>query len=415
MSPDTQSFYQDLPGFSNFSELSDPRRYRPLPNDWLVAISDVRGSTRAIQAGRYKEVNAVGVASIAALLNALKPLPIPYVFGGDGATACLPERFRDVAADALIAARRMAKASFGLDLRVGLAPVAQIRQAGREVLVSKFAPDPWYRQAMFLGDGLGCAETWIKDPAPNNPFQLREREDVAEGRFEGFECRWNEIPSPHEEIISLLVQAVGSEAAERDAVYAEVIGLIGDIYGDESDYHPLRPNRLTLATSWKRLSVETRIRRAFGSPLTRLLYLLRLRILVMIGRRLMAKGTRTDSTDWGQYKANLIANSDYRKFDELLRMVISGTVRQRRRLRQALEERRRAGRLVYGIHAAATALMTCVVSDYAKDHVHFLDGANGGYAMAAMEMKGQLAGLASPPADDSPPRSQISETGFLGD
>ena len=40
--------------------------YAPLPDDWVVIISDVQGSTRAIEAGQYKKVNMVGASSIAA-------------------------------------------------------------------------------------------------------------------------------------------------------------------------------------------------------------------------------------------------------------------------------------------------------------------------------------------------------------
>ena len=91
-----------------------------------------------------------------------------------------------------------------------------------------------------------------------------------------------------------------------------------------------------------------------------------------------------------EYKRNLIINTDYRKFDEVLRMVISGSEQQRQHLRSVLEEYRDRGQIAYGIHAAPSSLITCMVTNYDKDHVHFLDGANGGYAMAARELKRQL-------------------------
>ena len=86
----------------------------------------------------------------------------------------------------------------------------------------------------------------------------------------------------------------------------------------------------------------------------------------------------------------MIANSDYRKFDEVLRMVLSGTAVQRQQLRDFLEKWRQDGTIVYGIHASKSALMTCLISDYAANHVHFLDGSSGGYALAAKEMKSQM-------------------------
>jgi hypothetical protein len=45
---------------------------------------------------------------------------------------------------------------------------------------------------------------------------------------------------------------------------------------------------------------------------------------------------------------------------------------------------------VYGIHHAPAALMTCLI--FARDcgHVHFVDGADSGYTMAAADLKRRL-------------------------
>lgn len=42
----------------------------------------------------------------------------------------------------------------------------------------------------------------------------------------------------------------------------------------------------------------------------------------------------------------------------------------------------------YGLYEQDAAIMTCIVpSIETDDHLHFLDGANGGYALAAKMMK----------------------------
>jgi hypothetical protein len=42
----------------------------------------------------------------------------------------------------------------------------------------------------------------------------------------------------------------------------------------------------------------------------------------------------------------------------------------------------------YGIYEQDAAIMTCIVpSVESDDHLHFLDGADGGYALAAKMMK----------------------------
>jgi hypothetical protein len=93
------------------------------------------------------------------------------------------------------------------------------------------------------------------------------------------------------------------------------------------------------------------------------------------------------------YRQALRAHSDHRKFDDTLRMVLDCSDAQAEAIRTYLEERRVRGELCYGIHLSETALMTCYFQD-AKDgqHIHFIDGGDGGYAMAAKQLKRQLRG-----------------------
>ncbi|MFB3117083.1 MAG: DUF3095 family protein, partial [Gammaproteobacteria bacterium] len=250
-----------------------------------------------------------------------------------------------------------------------------------------------FQQAMFQGDGLGHAESLIKDPGQDNPFIISEEQIEANGSFEGFECRWNEIPSPHEETIAILVQALEKEIAAKEIIYHEVSQKILNIYGDEKVHHPLRMEKLSLTNSVKKLSNEVKVRVASLNFWNRCLYTLKLEFLSCVGRFLMHKNFKTENIDWGHYKKTLIANTDYRKFDEVLRMIISGTLEQRNRLTVYLQQLHKERKIVFGIHASPNALMTCLVFNYDTDHVHFLDGSNGGYTMAAKAMKRQLRAL----------------------
>ena len=86
----SSEFYADLASFSDFGDFTDFEAYAPVPDDWVVLCGDIRGSTRAIEEGHYKQVNMVGAAVITAVLNACPGLQIPYVFGGDGGLAAVP-------------------------------------------------------------------------------------------------------------------------------------------------------------------------------------------------------------------------------------------------------------------------------------------------------------------------------------
>ena len=46
-----------------------------------------------------------------------------------------------------------------------------------------------------------------------------------------------------------------------------------------------------------------------------------------------------------------------------------------------------AGIVRYGMHRQDAAMMTCFTPSPASHHVHFIDGALGGYALAASALK----------------------------
>ena len=390
MNTSGDKFYEDLASFTEFTQFVQTTHYTSLPSDWYVVITDVKNSTKAIRENHYKDVNSIGVASIVALINAVKPLKVPYMFGGDGATVCVPPSKKTAVESALVATKQMAAQSFGLDLRIGMVSMATISAAGEQFLVGKYQPAEHYQQAMFQGGGVDYAESLVKGPDPSNPFQIDETGIEPVGDFEGFQCRWNEIPSPHEETISILVRVMDKGDESKDKIYLEIMDRIIEIYGQAETHAPIRQEQITLATSVQKLAAEIGVQTAFQPFWQRWLYTIKLQAVILLGKWLMAKKVATEDVDWGHYKETLVANTDFRKFDELLRMIISGTVVQRQRLREVLEQYRQQRKIVFGIHPAPNALITCIISDYGANHVHFMDGANGGYALAADELKQQL-------------------------
>ena len=150
-------FYETIPALGNFADAVRAENYRPLPDDWLVGFADVVGSTKAVADGRYKAVNMAGAGAIAAVANALDRRPFPFVFGGDGASFAVSSADAAAAARALQAMAAFAREEFHFDLRVAMAPVGEIRAAGYDVRVARFAAAPPCVYAMFAGGGL----TWF--------------------------------------------------------------------------------------------------------------------------------------------------------------------------------------------------------------------------------------------------------------
>ena len=65
-------------------------------------------------------------------------------------------------------------------------------------------------------------------------------------------------------------------------------------------------------------------------------------------------------------------------------MALDCSVETIEQLTKALDQAAAEGDIRFGLHEQDEALMACVVpSVLSSDHMHFIDGSNGGYAAAA--------------------------------
>lgn len=384
---DTELFYTNLPILDNFLDITDSENFHQVPSDWYVVVTDIIGSTKAIESGRYKDINLVGASSIIAVLNIARKLDIPFIFGGDGASLLIPPSLYVKTRLALLATRQRAKEEFGMELRVGAVPVADLITANYEVKVAKLKISDNYYQAAFTGGGLSYATELIKNRETAELYSYGKMLPGAKADFSGLECRWQEIPSKHGEMVSLIVSTTASNDEDNNKIYREVIKQIQLIYGKDDYLNPVTPENLRLAFSYKYLKSETCLRAKSSTPLHKTLYFCRIWLENIIGLCLMKFKIKLKDGDWGAYKDIAISATDYKKFDDVLRMIIDGNLKQRERLKSFLEKQYRAGKLVYGLHTSKHALMTCLVFERHGKQVHFVDGADGGYAAAAKGMK----------------------------
>ena len=385
------SFYDALPVLADFLDIANAERFFPVPGDWLIAATDVQGSTAAISQGKYKDVNVAGAASIISLLNIDRSLGVPFVFGGDGATVCIPPEWKSRAMSRLLGAVNMTRDAFGLSLRAGVIPVDVVRSHGCDVRVARHRVSSNYVQAVFSGGGIEFVESFIKTPEGTR-YVLREGDAPMEVDFSGLECRWNDVPSVHGEVVSLIVKAVGGDP-DGGQIYRELITRIGEIYGSYSDSHPIQPSELRMRASGPHLQRERRVRTFGRSTFSRLSYAAAQKRKVIAGNLLIRLKRRTALTDWGKYPKELAENTDCRKFSDIFRQVLSGNETQRLQLDEYLQRGYEKGLLVYGMHAAPTALLTCLIFSYNGAHMHLVDGGNGGYALAAAALKERLKAL----------------------
>ena len=91
------------------------------------------------------------------------------------------------------------------------------------------------------------------------------------------------------------------------------------------------------------------------------------------------------------YMQQVVENSDFRKYDDGLRMILDCTPELERELTQRLAAAAASGIVRYGLHRQDAAMMTCFTPSVMRsDHVHFIDGARGGYASAATALKATI-------------------------
>ncbi len=377
--PPTDAFLDSVPVLTAFENVADVAAYRPLPGDWALATADIVGSTEAIAGGGYKAVNMAGASVISALLNALQRRDLPFVFGGDGAIVAFPQSQRDLVARTLAAVQAWVKDELGLELRAAIVPLADIRARGFDVRVASLRASEEVAYAMFAGGGASWAEAEMKagryriEPAPSGT-----RPDLT-----GLSCRWNPIPSRHGEIVSII--AVPSDAQSLPAFQRLVSDLLALAAEEDRGGHPVPLTGPTYSFPSPGLAIEAAALAPRGHRLKP-----RLSILAQMAVTHLASktGWKPFGFDAELYKRDTAENSDFRKFDDGLKMTLDIDAEVADRIEQRLKQAEREGIATYGLHRQTSALMTCLVaSPFQRNHVHFIDGAAGGYAVAAANLK----------------------------
>ena len=273
MQDPTNSFYAALPSTPDFSAVADLGGYAVVPADWFVLLTDVVGSTKAIQAGRYKDVNMVGAACITAALNALPGMNLPYVFGGDGATILVPPEGLEAGRRAMLGLAGLAEQQFGLGLRVGVVPVGELYRRGAALGVRKLELSPGNNLALSSGDGLELADTLVKDLAPDNAFAVPVPESPPEPDLEGLTCRWEPLRAANGVSLTVMLRAVNPESAAQEEALRKTLAAIQETLREDPAKAAAPARAETMRFRWppRNLWAEAKATAAGGSVWRRFL------------------------------------------------------------------------------------------------------------------------------------------------
>ncbi|RZJ68678.1 MAG: DUF3095 domain-containing protein [Flavobacterium sp.] len=354
--------------------------FHDFPIDWTVIITDIKNSTQAVFGGQHENVNLLATGSIVTVLNiAYKDnITIPFFFGGDGATFLVPPSLCEKALRALSLFRENTLANFNLEIRVGQVPVRQIVESGNKLRISKFHNSKVFSIPVILGDGLIYAEKIIKgSDYPAEDFAPPESDlDLS-----GMQCRWDHISPPEnkEEIVTLLV--IANDEAKQPKIFSRIMDKLDEVYGNGQARQPISVTKLRLKTTFGKLRAEMRVK--LGK--IKLFELLREKIISWYAyiyfRTIKGK----------KYLERLVDMSDTLVLDGKINTVISGNAKQRKKLERFLEQLEASGDILFGMHMSQASVMSCYVRDLEDGHIHFVDGAEGGYTSAARVLKAKLA------------------------
>lgn len=371
------NFFEEMSGFSDFDSLFDID-YHDAPRDWWIVITDVKGSTKAIEAGRYKDVNTVGVASIVAMKNGMRDESFPFVFGGDGATALIPSEKKEAVCDELSALRHISKEKFSLDLRVGMVRVGDVYEEETRVEVAKYLLPSKTPIALFRGGGLTKAEELIKGAEKSHEIEISSNKETD---LRSLACRWQALKSQNGQYISLLVCVQEADGKS----YREFLeGLSQILTSDTSNPTPVKNHVLRYRPLREILCHDLFFQKDIKKTMLRMWDSFKATLAFRVG---LAR--------WiphiDHYRNAFAEHSDYQKFDDMLRMVLDCSSDQIVAIIKLCQDFHTEKKIYYGIHLSDTAIMTCQFSGFEDgNHLHFIDGGNGGYAMAAKQLKQQM-------------------------
>lgn len=385
------NFYQKIKPFIEFKELTFDNHFHLVPDDWSVIITDIKGSTKAVQEGRYKDVNMLGASTIMAIINSLQEYDVPFVFGGDGATVLVPEAALEKVRPLFLGLRHFAETNFQMELRVGMVPVKDLSAQGAKIEVAKYQVAKDNNIAIFRGGGLGVAEKWIKNGSPSGGSYLIAETSASPVTLEGLSCRWQPLKNERGFILTIVAQVRDEHRANEKMILSSILyDIESRLKKAISAYNPVKASNMHQTLQSAGLGREFKyFMRGQTNPFTGFFSFIFWTLFAIFMIKFRGKVPKWDA---GAYVDSIPQHADYKKYDDTLRMVLDVSHEEGRVIEEILQTYVDKGLIYFGTAKSDDALMTCMVFSASKNqHLHFIDGGAGGYTSAAKQMKAQIS------------------------
>ena len=381
------SFYEELKAFKDFTDITTTTHYTPLPNGWIIVKANIQESIKAINDGRYKDMNMAGAGCIVAVLNVTRGYEIPFIFGGNSATLAIPKEILPRVKDALLGTQFIFQTKLNLDLKISAIPIEDIREKNLDVLVAKHQLSKGNFLAVFSGGGVGQIDCLIKQASLTKNYNFTPKYNSNKtADLNRLSCRWAPLKSRHGQILSLLVQVAPNRKQNENSIYDKVMTAITEILGqDILAASPVHPENLSF--TWPPEGLNSEILATTKSSF-------KLHKESLIQWILEKFNFPSNQYSTPNYRQELSANSNYCRFDDRLCLILDCTEQQVNEIDSFLSNLHHDKDIVYGIHTADNALITCLLLNLKQgEHLHFINGADGGSTLAATQLKAQLKRL----------------------
>lgn len=378
-------FYKNLNYINKFIDSYDETMYKDVPEDWYIIITDIENSTKAIEQGKYKEVNIAGALSIIAIGNFIGTLEFPFVFGGDGVSMLVHKDYIEKSKKALKALQNNIKNNFDLNLRAGYISIEELRKKNLETKIAKFKVSNCYYQALLKGNGYLYAESAIKkgDYSLDKDYIEFNEKDL---NVDGFSCRWQDIPAKKDNQLALIIKILDNE--HQNKILKDLLIKIYEILGTEENWHPIlkEEDMQTIPLNSPYVNLEAKL----TSKLYYIQkYFIKLQILMVnfFGKFKKPIGIKVNYQDISRMRHMNYVSSDFRKYDNTLKLILNISNKEKVELFEYLNELSNQKKIIYGYYEDSKAHITCLVNLSNKEDVHFIDVINGGFTNAAKMLK----------------------------
>ena len=229
----------------------------------------------------------------------------------------------------------------GITLRVGAIPVADLRAQGVDVRVRKLELSAGNYLAMFTGGGIDLSDSLLKNSPPGSPYLLQSRSEVGEPDLEGLSCRWEPLAPQNGLMMTIMIQGTSRDPADESNLLSDVVQKITDLLG-----HRLRESAPASAGSMKFKWPPRGLRleaRATAGDRTFLKSYFAVWVSSLIQFWCERFNRQAGSYNAPVYRDELRSNTDFRKYDGILQMVLDVSENQAERIEQYLKREQDAG------------------------------------------------------------------------